>query len=125
MRGRTIYGGLVPWGQVWRTGANEATHLRTPADLQVGEALIPAGEYTLYTIPAEGGWTLIVNRQTGQWGTVYDQSQDLVRIPMPSSSLAAPVEMFTITIGPGGETDGIVHLDWERTRVSFAFDIAG
>ncbi len=124
MRGRVIYGGLVPFGRVWRTGANEATHLRTPVDLKVGDARIPAGEYTLYSVPAEEGWLLVVNRQTGQWGTAYDESMDLVRLPMTVTSLPEPVETFTITIAKGEESDGVVHLDWETTRAVLAFDIA-
>src|SRR5689334_13753896 len=77
MRGRKIMGGLVPYGQVWRTGANEATTLVTPVTLLIGGTTIPAGEYTLWTLPSEGTWKLIVNKQTGQWGTEYDEHQDL------------------------------------------------
>ncbi|MDX1577588.1 MAG: DUF2911 domain-containing protein [Gemmatimonadota bacterium] len=124
MRGRAIYGGLVPWDRVWRTGANEATHLRTPVDLMIGDTPVPAGEYTLFTIPSEDGWTLIVNSQTGQWGTAYDEEQDFARIPIASDSLEDPVETLTITIEEGDDTDGVIHIDWEGTRAIVPFDIA-
>jgi hypothetical protein len=114
MRGRTIMGGLVPYGQVWRTGANAATTFVTPRDVRIGETLVPAGTYTLYTLPGEREWQLIVNRQTGQWGTQYDASQDLARIPMRVERTAAPVEQFTIQLVPG---TGLV-MEWENTRVS-------
>src|SRR5664279_3078053 len=71
VRDRKIFGGLVPYGQVWRTGANSATSLKTDVDLTIGGAAVPAGSYTLYTIPSESGWKLIINKQTGQWGTDY------------------------------------------------------
>lgn len=124
MRGRTVFGGLVPWEEVWRTGANEATHLRTSADLAVGDATIPAGHYTLYTIPARDGWTLILNRQTGQWGTEYDPARDLVRLPMRVDTLEEPVETFTIEVGEGGEGGGVLALHWETTRAWLPFQVA-
>ncbi|HVS12282.1 MAG TPA: DUF2911 domain-containing protein [Thermoanaerobaculia bacterium] len=95
-RGRTIFGELVPWGEVWRTGANEATSLVTDGDLLIGDAAVPAGEYTLYTIPEPTGWTLIVSRETGQWGTVYNPERDRARIPMRSEALPELVEQLTL-----------------------------
>ncbi len=124
MRGREIFGTLVRYGEVWRTGANEATHLRTPADLVIGDVRIAAGEYTLYTIPEEDGWTLIISRQTGQWGTAYDESQDLVRLPMAVETVSEPVERFTISVREGEETDGVLVLEWERTKAMLAFDVS-
>jgi hypothetical protein len=99
-RGRTIFAadGLVPYGRVWRTGANAATTLVTARDLMIGNTRVPAGTYTLYSLPTADAWHLIVNRQTGQWGTDYDQSRDLARIPMRVTTLPAPVEQFTIAI---------------------------
>jgi hypothetical protein len=114
MRGRTIMGGLVPYGRVWRTGANAATTFVTPRDVRIGETLVPAGTYTLYTLPGEQAWQLIINKQTGQWGTEYDQAQDLARIPMKVERTAAPVEQFTIQLVPG---TGLV-MEWENTRLS-------
>lgn len=117
MRGRKIFGGLVPYDQVWRTGANEATGFVTSADLDIGGTTVPAGSYTLYTLPKPPGepWLLIINKQTGQWGTTYTQSQDLARIPMRMSTLDAPVEQFTIALEPTGDGVGTLRMTWERT----------
>src|SRR5512133_945641 len=91
MRGRKIFGGLIPYGQVWRTGANEATSFVTEANIIIGGARVPAGAYTLYTLPQESEWKLIINKQTGQWGTTYNPSQDLARVDMQIEHLTAPV----------------------------------
>lgn len=125
MRGRTIMGGLVPYGRVWRTGANAATTLVTDADLRIGETAVPRGTYTLYTIPGEDAWTLVVNRQTGQWGTEYDEAQDLARIPMQVSRTDAPVEQFTISVVPGQGNAGELVMEWENTRASVPFTVTG
>ena len=77
MKGRKIFGGLVPYGQVWRAGANSATALHTDGDLMIGKLMVPKGDYTLYVLPAADSWQLIVNKQTGQWGTEYSEGQDL------------------------------------------------
>jgi hypothetical protein len=95
-RGRTIFGNVVPWDTVWRTGANQATQLVTDKDLMIGGTTVPAGTYSLFTIPSPKGWQLIINRQHGQWGTDYDAKQDFARIPMRFRSLATPTERFTI-----------------------------
>lgn len=121
MRGRTIMGGLVPFDKVWRTGANRATHLKTDADLTVGGLRVPAGTYTIYTVPGEKAWTLIINKQTGQWGTQYDQAQDLGRVDMTVAALPAAVEQFTITLSASG-TKGELALEWEKTRASVAVE---
>ena len=117
-KGRKIYGDLVPYGKVWRTGANEATSFVTDANLDINGVNVPAGKYTLYTLPAEGGWKLIINKQTGQWGTVYDEKQDLARIDMKTEPLPSPVENFTIAFEPVGGNDCRMRLDWERTRTT-------
>ena len=102
VRGRGIWGALVPYGQVWRTGANEATHLETDHDLVLGSGSdtlrVPAGRYTLFTIPEANGGTLIVNRQTGQGGTTYDQARDLGRVRLAARPLATPQELFNIAL---------------------------
>jgi len=123
MRGRRIMGGLVPFGRVWRTGANAATTLVTEADLTIGTASVPRGTYTLYTLPTATGWTLIVNRQTGQWGTEYDPSRDLVRIPMQTTTLRQPVEQFTIALERGRAGAGMLVLSWENTRATVPFRV--
>ncbi len=117
IRNRKIMGGLVPYGQVWRTGANEATSFETQAALTIGTTQIPAGKYTLYTIPNENGWTLIINKQTGQWGTVYDQAQDLARVEMKVARLDSPVDPFTISFEPSGKSCRM-KLEWENTSAS-------
>jgi Protein of unknown function (DUF2911) len=111
-RGRAIMGGLVPYGKVWRTGANAATTLTTEGDLMIGTLLVPKGTYTLYTIPNEKEWTLIINKQSGQWGTEYDQAQDLGRVAMTVAPVKETVETFAIGI------DKTLNLTWENTRAS-------
>lgn len=117
-KGRKIVGGLVPYDQVWRTGANEATSLKTDVDLDIGGTTVPAGSYTLFSLPGQSSWKLIVNKQTGQWGTNYDQGQDLVRIDMTVSSLPQSVEQFTISLDKTGADSAKLNLDWEKTRAS-------
>jgi hypothetical protein len=119
-RGRVIFGNVVPWNQVWRTGANQATILQTSADLTVAGTTVPAGKYSLWTIPSPGGWKLIVNKNTGQWGTDYDAQYDLARLEMKVESLPQPVEQFTIAIEPKGKR-GVLKLEWEKTRASIPF----
>lgn len=118
MRGRKIYGGLVPYGVVWRTGANSATSLTTDVDLDIGGTTVPKGSYTLYTLPGESAWQLIVNKQTGQWGTEYHQEQDLARIPMKVGQLPSGLEIFTISLDKTGATSAVLKLDWENTTAS-------
>lgn len=118
MRGRKIMGELVPYGQVWRTGANEATGFVTEADLMVNGTKVPAGKYTLYTLPTATGWKLIISKQTGQWGTEYNPSQDLGRVDMKVSKTAAPVEQMQINLSPGKAGEVALHIVWENTDAS-------
>jgi hypothetical protein len=118
MRGRKIFGGLVPYGQIWRTGANAATSLKTDVNLTIGGAAVPAGSYTLYTIPGETGWKLIINKQTGQWGTDYDEKQDLARVDMKVTGNATPTEQFTISLDKTGGNSATLKLDWANTTAS-------
>jgi hypothetical protein len=118
LKGRKVGQELAPYGKVWRTGADEATALTTETDLTIGGVKVPAGKYTLYTLPSEGTWKLIINKQTGQWGTKYDESQDLARIDMKKSPLPQSVEQFTISFNKTSETAADLNLDWENTRVS-------
>jgi hypothetical protein len=125
MRGRRIMGQVVPYGQVWRTGANEATAFRTDRDLVIGGTRVPAGSYTLWTVPAANGWTLIINKQTGQWGTIYDAAQDLARIPVRAETAAgAPVELLTMRLEPGTGGAGTLVMAWENTRVVVPVTVA-
>jgi hypothetical protein len=118
LKGRKVGQELAPYGQVWRTGANEATALMTEIDLNIGGVKVPAGKYTLYTLPSEGTWKLIINKQTGQWGTKYDEAQDLGRVDMKKSALPQSVEQFTIAFDKKSESVSDLNLDWENTRVS-------
>jgi hypothetical protein len=112
-RGRTILGAVVPYDRVWRTGANEATTIIFDKDLTIGGAPVPAGAYSLWTIPkADGTVQLIVNRQHGQWGTEYDPAQDLVRVPMQASTAPAPQENFAINITGAGNS-GALRISWD------------
>lgn len=115
IRGRKIMGGLVPYGKVWRTGANPATTLITQANLKIGTLDVPAGTYTLYTLPNEDQWLLIVNRQTGQWGTVYNENQDLGRTPMQANTLAHPQETMSISFEHTSGNSTELHIKWENT----------
>jgi hypothetical protein len=115
MRGRKIMGGLVPYGQVWRTGANPATTLITSVPLKFGDLLVPAGTHTIYTLPSEGTWQLILNNQSGQWGTEYHQEQDLGRVPMKSKPLSQPQENMSITFENTSPNSIEMHVRWEKT----------
>lgn len=119
-KGRKIYGELVPYGQVWRTGANEATALVTPADLTIGGTAVPAGSYTIFTVPNKDKWTLVISKKTGEWGTDYPgQANDLARIDMKVSALPSPVDNFTISFEKAGNGANL-NIDWETTRASVA-----
>ena len=118
-KGRKIFGGLEPLGKVWRTGADEATTLTTEADLMVGEIHVPAGTYSLFTIPDDGKWTLVLNKTAKQWGAFdYDESQDLGRTAMKVSSLDSPLEQLTITIEPTSGKNGVLKVAWDQTAAS-------
>ncbi len=118
IRGRKIFGGLVPYDEVWRTGANSATSLKTDVDLNIGNANVPAGSYTLYTLPGVNSWKLIINKQTGQWGTEYSQSQDLARVDMKVTERPSVLEQFTISFDKTGANSATLKLEWANTIAS-------
>jgi Protein of unknown function (DUF2911) len=119
-KGRKIFGGLVPYGEVWRTGANEATTFVTTADVNVGGKDVSAGNYTIFTVPNADKWTLIINKKTGEWGIPYKyESDELARVDMKVSKLPSPVEDFTISYTKSGNAC-VMNLDWETTRASVA-----
>ena len=122
-RGRDLFGGIVPYGERWRTGANRATHFYTSSDIQIGDLDIPAGEYTIFTIPEEDGGTMIINSETGQNGNSYDESQDFGRVPMQVEQTDEMTEAFTITVE---ETDegGRLNLIWGNTVYYVNFSIS-
>jgi hypothetical protein len=117
-KGRKIFGDLVPYGQVWRTGANEATTLVTDANLSIGGKDVPAGSYTIFTVPNADKWTLIVSKKTGEWGIPYKyESDELLRADMKVSSTPSPVEDFTIALAPMGGSCTL-NISWENTQAS-------
>jgi len=115
MRGRKIMGGLVPYGQVWRTGANPATTLITSVPLKFGDLLVPAGTHTIYSLPSADTWQLIINKQTGQWGLTYEQGQDLGRIPMKAKPMTSPQEVMSISFENTKANSTELHVRWETT----------
>lgn len=126
-RGRSVMGAaLVPMDSVWRFGANLATHLTTDVDLDIGGTTVPRGTYTLFALPSASGWKLIVNRQTGQWGTDYDASGDVARVNLQQRSLNDALESFTVwlipNVSPQGQppeaASGVLRFAWERTELS-------
>ncbi len=126
-RGREIWGVLVPFGQVWRTGANQATQFITDRDLVFGTGTgalaVPAGAYTLFSIPERAGGLLIINRQTGQAGTAYDAARDLGRVPLEARPLPEAVEVFSIAVTADGD-GGALRLQWDRTELVARFTVA-
>lgn len=121
-RGRDLFGGIVPFGERWRTGANRATHFTTSSDLKIGSLDVPAGDYTLFTIPEKEGGILIINKQTGQNGRTYDESRDLGRVPMMVSEKEDNTEGFTILVEEEGN-GGLLKLVWGNTVYSVKFEI--
>jgi len=119
-RGREIFGNIVPWNAVWRTGANAATQLSAAGDIVIGDGgaaqVVRAGKYTLWTLPTPTGWKVIINKQTGQWGTEYNRELDLIRIDAKVETLATPVEQLTISFEPANK-GSILAITWDRTRV--------
>lgn len=113
-RGREVEGGLIPYGKVWRLGADSATTLTTEGPIMIGNLKVPAGAHTLYIHAAQNGWKLAVNKQTGQWGTVYTEGQDLGRVDMKVEKTTAPVETMKITLQPSG----MLVVEWGNTRAS-------
>lgn len=123
IRGRKIMGGLVPYGRWWRTGADNATTFQTDADVDLAGLKVPKGIYTIYTLPGATEWQLIVNKQTGQWGTEYNQRQDLGRVKMNLAQTPALVDSFKIELLSTGGNKGLLKMTWERTEVSVPFTV--
>ena len=118
MKGRKIFGDLVPYGKVWRAGANEATTFVTTGDASVGGTAVPAGSYTIFVIPTADKWTLVISKKTGEWGTAYPGADnDLARVDMKVSKLSAPVENFTIAFDQASGGCAL-KMEWETTQAS-------
>jgi Protein of unknown function (DUF2911) len=122
-RGRTLLGNVISYDRVWRTGANAATQFTTSAPITLAGLALPAGTYTLWTVPHPQRVDLIVNRQTGQWGTEYSRARDLGTAPMKSDSLAHPVEEFTIAIEPKDARHGTLALMWGTFRWTATIEV--
>lgn len=128
MHARKIFGGLVPYGKVWRAGANQATVLHTDADVTIGGLAVPKGDYSLYVLPEQGQWTLIVNKKTGQWGinrdgsTTDDPAMDVGRVKMELAK-GGPAETFKISLTQTGANTGKLQMEWENTVASVLFTV--
>ena len=117
-RGRKVFGDLVPFGEVWRVGADDATTFVPSVDVIVGGKSVPAGKYTLFALPAPAKWILIISKQTGEWGVPYPgEKYDFARMEMKVSKLPSPLENFTISFDPAGSSC-TMKLDWETTRAT-------
>jgi hypothetical protein len=123
MHGRRIMGNLVPWGKVWCPGANVATGLTTEAALQLGTLRVPKGTVSIWAIPGEKEWTLVVNKESGQHHLDYDSAEDLGRTKMTVKTLASPVETFRIELSSSGGRTGTLALIWENTEASIPFTV--
>lgn len=123
MYGRKIMGGLVPFNEVWCTGANFATAITSDADLDFGGVKVPKGRFSIWTIPTAQDWTLILNHQTGQSHLFYDESRDIGRTKMNVKTLLRPVETFRIELRPGESNTGTLALIWEQTEASIPFTV--
>jgi hypothetical protein len=122
MRGRTVFGGLVPYDELWRTGANEPTIIHLPVAASIAGIAVEPGSYSLYTEPGQTEWTVIVNRSTQQWGienqyTDAIRAQEVGRATVPSEQIGSPVETFVIRAEPQGSNAANLVLEWENTRV--------
>jgi len=124
MHGRKIMGRLVPYGEVWCTGANWATKITSEASLQMGDLKLPAGSYSIWTLPTADKWTLIINKRTGQFHKDYDSSTDFGRTRMNLKTLSSPVETFKIELRSDGGNKGTLALDWETTEASIPFTVS-
>jgi len=122
MRGRTIFGNIVPWNVVWRLGANAATQLVTNKRLSFGRTIVLPGTYSLFAYPSKKGWKLIINFQHGQWGTVYNDSKDLARLALKTKKLKNTVEQFTFELKGRGR-NGVLSFKWENTEASIPFSV--
>jgi hypothetical protein len=115
MRGRKIFGGLEPYGRVWRAGANSATSMHTDASLDIGGLSVPKGDYTLFVYLDPAQWQLVVSKATGEWGLDYDKSRDLGRVKMEMSKPPKPIETYKMTLSSAGTNKGKLQLAWENT----------
>lgn len=120
--GRAIFGNLIPYGKVWRTGANEATEIKVYQDIEIAGKKVKAGTYSLFTIPGEKQWTIILNSGLDYWGAYsYKEENDVVRVTAPATEGSTAVENFTIQFNNKGEKGGEMRLAWDKTVVTVPF----
>jgi len=118
IKGRTVFGGIVPWGQLWRTGANQATKITFNTPVKFEGTEVPAGTYALFTIPGEKEWTVILNKNASQWGSFqYDEKADVVRCKVMPVTLAESIETFTIEFNQIRDESAVLNLVWDQTVV--------
>ncbi len=123
LKGRTVGKDVAPVGKEWRTGADEATTLETDKALSFGTLQVPAGTYTLYTVPGESEWQLVISKKTGQWGVPYPAGEDLGRVPMTVEKASTPAEQLTVSVDDT-PTGGTLSVAWGTTTASTAFTVA-
>jgi len=123
MRGRTVFGGLVPYGRVWCPGADEATTLSSTHDLLLGDLRVPAGPHTIWILPTNDLWTLIVSKESSGFHTQYHPSQDLGRVGVRKRDLSKPVEILTFAIVGDPGAGGSIVMSWEKTEISARFSV--
>ena len=124
MRGRTIFGALVPYGRVWCPGADEATVLDSTRPLRIATLDVPAGPHTIWILPTASAWTLIVSKEPSGFHTRYNESADLGRVELRKRALAAPVDQLTFAIDKNADAGGgTIKMVWETTEVSAPFSI--
>jgi Protein of unknown function (DUF2911) len=120
MRGRVIFGEVVPWNRFWRTGANQATKITINHPLNFNGKILPAGEYSIFTMPSQAGWTMMFNREANIWGTDYNPAHDVLQVPMQVEHLGEPVELMKIEVVPTAK-GGAINIIWERIKASAQF----
>ncbi len=123
VKGRKIFGGLVPYGEVWRTGANAATKISFSSDVNFAGTAVPPGDYALFTIPGAAEWTVILNKVSGQWGSyAYDEKNDQVRVKVKPVAMPDSLETMTINLSDVRDDSALLNIAWEKTRVSFKIE---
>lgn len=124
LRGRQMFGVRIPWGEIWRTGSDEATKLTTEIELRFAGFAVPPGEYALFTVPGERAWQLVVNRGAEQWGAFnYDRRLDVGRVEMRLDAVSPPLERLSIALHAEGEGAGTLWIGWERALASVRFEV--
>ncbi|MEO6849508.1 MAG: DUF2911 domain-containing protein, partial [Mucilaginibacter sp.] len=121
VRGRVIFGAVVPWNRIWRTGADAATKISLSKPLYFNGRILPAGAYSIFTLPTQTGWTLIFNKQPDIWGTEHNADFDFLKIPMRTQTLNEPVELLTFALVDTGNNSGEITVSWDKLSASVSF----